>query len=245
MATHISRHLYSKGCLISCIYSKTEESAKTLAKKVNSPWTTNPQKVPLSADFYFLCVPDRLIHENVKKFKDRKGIWLHTAGAVSIEVFEDLQSHYGVFYPLQTFSKGRPVPLEETPFLIEGSSFETVQLIKELATLISQNVHEMNSASRQMTHLAAVFANNFTNHMVYLAQQILMEKDIDPKLIHPIIRETFFKTMEMGAKDAQTGPALRGDKETMKLHLELLKKYPEWKKLYTFISRDIDKSHKI
>ena len=80
--------------------------------------------------------------------------------------------------------------------------------------------------------------------MVHIAHQILMEHDIDVELLDPILKETFSKITEIGAADSQTGPALRDDTETMQKHLDLLKKHPEWKKLYTFISRDIGRSLK-
>lgn len=244
VATHISRHLNSAGHTISSVYSKTGESAMKLAEELRCPWTSNPEEVPRSADFFILCVPDQVIPAIVRKFQDRKGIWLHTAGALSMNVFEGFQSRYGVLYPLQSLNKKRPVSWEETPFLVEGSSTEISEVISVLASSFTRHVHELNSSSRQVIHLAAVFANNFTNHMVHIAQQILSEQDIDLKLMNPILKETFSKITELGAAGAQTGPALRGDEETMQKHMELLKKNPEWEKLYTFISRDIGRSRK-
>ncbi|MEN8230054.1 MAG: DUF2520 domain-containing protein [Bacteroidota bacterium] len=239
VATHISRHLHFAGHSIACVYSRTHKSAAMLAEEVGSVGTALPGEVPLSADFFIVCVPDRVISDVVLKFQDRKGIWMHVSGTSSIKVFEGFQSQYGVLYPLQTMSKERTLSLEETPILVEGSSPESLEAIKMLASAISRNVHEMNSASRQLIHMAAVFANNFSNHMVHLAQQILQEEEVDVTLLDPMLKETFSKMSEMGAAAAQTGPALRGDQETMQKHLDLLTKHPEWEKLYTFISRDI------
>ena len=242
VATHISRHLHSIGHSISCIYSKTKESAAKLAHGLATKGTNDPQEVPTSADFYIICVPDQAIEEVVHQFQDRNGIWLHTAGAVSIEVFKSVQSHYGVLYPLQTFSKTHTVSLLDTPLLIEGSDPETTREIGDLAHSISSNVHEMDSFSRMVTHLAAVFANNFTNHMVRLSQQILEEHNIDRTLMDVILKETYRRAAELGAHNTQTGPAMRGDEVTMQKHRALLKQHPEWEKWYTFISRDIDRS---
>ena len=242
VAAHISRHLHFAGHSITCVHSRTHESSARLAEEVGSVGTAVPEEVPPTADFFIICVPDRVILSVVRKFQDRKGIWLHTAGACSMEVFEDFQPQFGVLYPLQTMSKQRVVSLEDTPLLVEGSSPEIAEAIKMLASTISRNVYEMNSASRQVIHMAAVFANNFSNHMVHLAQQILEEEKIDAKLLDPLLKETYGKLGEMGAAAAQTGPALRDDQETMQKHLELLKKHPEWEKLYTFISRDIGRS---
>ncbi len=239
VATHISRHLYSRGHSISCVYSKTEGSATNLAERLNCTGTSSPESVPPSADFYIICTPDHVIPEIVQKFQNREGIWLHTAGAVTVEVFKGYHSNFGVLYPLQTFRKNYQVSLPDTPLLIEGSAPAITKSIKNLAHAISRNVHEMDSSSRLVTHLAAVFANNFTNHMVHIAQEILRGHDIDLELIDPLVNETFNKLSDHGATSTQTGPAFRGDNETMKKHLEILKKNPDVEKLYTFISQNI------
>ena len=244
VSTHLSRHLHSAGHGIKAIYSRNIESANLLAKEFDAIGTDDPEEVPQKADFFIVCLPDQVISEVAMRFQDHQGIWLHTAGACSIGVFEDLQDHYGVMYPLQTLSRKRPVNLEEAPFLIEGSSQKITALILHLASSITRNVFEMDSASRLVLHLAAVFANNFSNHMVHLAQQILEEQDIDVKLLNPILKETFNKMVEMGAAESQTGPAMRGDVETMQKHVQILKEHPEWENLYTFISRDIGGSWK-
>jgi predicted short-subunit dehydrogenase-like oxidoreductase (DUF2520 family) len=244
VATHISRNLYSVGHTISCIYSRTRESASRLAEEFGSMGTAVPKEVPDGTDFFIVCVPDKTVQEVVLKFRDRKGIWLHTSGALSLAVFEGHQSQCGVLYPLQTLTRQRTVEKEEIPLLVEGSTPAVTDAIHELASSMTGNVHIMSAASRLMIHLAAVFANNFSNHMVNVAQQILDEQGIDVKLMDPLLKETFSKISEIGAAGTQTGPASRGDEETMKKHLELLLEHPEWKNLYTFISRDIGRFRK-
>ncbi len=242
VSTHISRHLHSKGHRISCIYSRTGESANELANELETLGTSIRADVPGNADFYIVCVPDSVVENVVRNFSGLKGIWLHTAGALSMDLFKGLQTRSGVLYPLQTLSRKRKVDLSDTPFLVEGSSPEVTASIVDLANCISENVQEINSDTRRIIHLAAVFANNFTNHMVHIGQQILQENQMDLKLLDPILEETIRKVKLEGAKDAQTGPALRNDRETMQKHIELLKNHPEWEKIYTFISRDISRT---
>jgi predicted short-subunit dehydrogenase-like oxidoreductase (DUF2520 family) len=159
-----------------------------------------------------------------------------------MEVFDGLQEAYGVLYPLQTLSKDQSISLDSTPFLVEGSSEEVKQTIVKLGESLSSEVHEVDSASRAVLHLAAVFANNFTNHMVHIAQEILDKQQLEKQLLNPILKETVRKILSLGAREAQTGPALRNDRETMEKHRDLLKAHPEWEKLYTFISRDIGRT---
>ena len=242
VSTHISRHLFSKGHQISCVYSRNSEAATELAGELGAMGTNIPDIVPNNADFYIVSVPDSAVAEVVETFSHLKGTWLHTAGALSMEIFEGNQSHFGCIYPLEALSKNRKVDLQGTPFLVEGSSPEVTTQIKALASSISNHLHEVNSATRLSIHLSAVFANNFSNHMVTIGQQLMREKGVDVNLLNPILEETFSKMARVGAKQAQTGPAIRKDRVTMQKHIELLKDHPEWEKLYTFISREIDRS---
>jgi predicted short-subunit dehydrogenase-like oxidoreductase (DUF2520 family) len=204
--------------------------------------TSDPEEVPGKADFFILCVPDRAVAEVSGQFREREGTWLHTAGALSMEVFRGDKADFGVLYPLQSLSRERKIRMGHIPFLIEASTPLVLEKIRDLAYSISVKVEEADSQSRLKVHLAAVFANNFSNHMVHVAQQILEEAQLDRTMLDPLLEETFKKLKELDAGSAQTGPAVRGDRETMNMHRELLKDHPEWENLYTFISRDIEGS---
>jgi len=244
VSTHISRHFFSAGHQISCIYSRTAESAQKLSSELGVPGTSDLGKVPPEADFFIFCLPDHAVAETAEQFRGHKGIWLHTAGALSMEVFQGITNEFGVLYPLQSLSRDCKIRKGHIPFLLEASSLEVKKKTTDLVYSISEIVEEVDSHTRLRAHLAAVFANNFTNHLVHVAQQILEEASLDPGLLDLLIEETFRKLREMDPSGAQTGPAVRGDQETMNKHRELLKDHPEWEKLYTFISREIVRSRK-
>jgi predicted short-subunit dehydrogenase-like oxidoreductase (DUF2520 family) len=241
VATHISRHFHARGHKILCVYSRTKETAQSLAGELNTKGTADPEQVPRKADFFIFCLPDRFMAEVAGQFRDREGIWLHTAGALSMDVFQGIARDYGVLYPLQSLSRERKIRMGHIPFLLEASSPLVMGMIKDLVSRISDHVVEADSATRLRFHLAAVFVNNFSNHMVHVAHKLLAESHLDPKLLDPLMEETFQKLRELDPRTAQTGPALRGDRETMDRHIELLRDHPEWEKLYTFISRDIER----
>jgi len=159
-----------------------------------------------------------------------------------MNLFQDVFKQYGVLYPLQTLSRSRPLEPSQVPCLVEGSSPQVSAEVMKLALSVYTNVEEVNSEKRLVIHTAAVFANNFSNHMVHIAKELIAEQNIDPKMIEPLLQETFEKIKALGTVKGQTGPAIRGDQPTMKKHIELLKDHPEWEKLYTFISRDIERS---
>lgn len=237
--THLSRSLYRAGHQILCIYSRSESTAARLAEEVGSSGTSRKEAVPGEADYYLLTLPDSVIPDAVDQWKHCRGIWLHTSGAVPLKVFSELPHPSGVLYPLQTLTRQREIRMSEVPFLVEGSDPETLRRILRLAQSVSSRVHEIDSERRLFIHLAAVFANNFSNHMVYIAQELMTRGGHDATLLDPLLRETMEKILEIGAASAQTGPARRGDRGTMERHLQLLKSYPGWEKLYTFVSLDI------
>ncbi|MDF1574022.1 MAG: DUF2520 domain-containing protein [Bacteroidales bacterium] len=242
VSTHISRHFHSAGHRISCIYSRTEESARRLAGELGVPGTSEMEEVPREADFYILAVSDRAVAGLCRKFGHTRGIWLHTAGSLPMNLFQGIFEQYGVLYPLQTLSRSRSLEPARIPCLVEGSSPEVSEKVKKLASSVYQSVEEVDSPKRLVIHAAAVFANNFTNHMVHIARQLIRAQKLDPGLLDPLVKETFEKIIALGALEAQTGPAVRGDRETMNKHIELLKDLPEWQKLYTFMSREIGRS---
>jgi predicted short-subunit dehydrogenase-like oxidoreductase (DUF2520 family) len=241
VSTHISRHLHSAGQRISCIYSRTIESARQLAGELGVPGTSSIEEVPGEADFYIAALPDGALYQVAEKFRHTRGIWLHTAGAVPMDIFRGNFDRYGVFYPLQTLSRSRPVEPSMVPILVEGSFAGVTAEIRSLASKAYKRVEEVDSDRRLVIHAAAVFANNFTNQMVHIARQLLAGQNMDPALLDPLVEETFEKILALGTVEGRTGPAVRGDIETMHKHIELLKGHPEWEKIYTFISRDIER----
>lgn len=181
-----------------------------------------------------LCVPDDAIADLIGQLGTRPIAC--TSGSV---VLDQLPAHenLGVFYPLQTFSAQRSIDISEVPFFIEARNEAFGLGLHQLARQLSTTVAFADSARRKEIHLAAVWINNFTNHMVYRAQDYALRKGIDPQIFQPLLRETVFKLAELSAKEAQTGPARRGDLSVIELHKNALSGME--KELYTLLSQSI------
>jgi predicted short-subunit dehydrogenase-like oxidoreductase (DUF2520 family) len=158
-----------------------------------------------------------------------------------MDIFRGEFERFGVLYPLQTLSRTRPLEPAQVPILLEGSSVGVTAEIRSLASTVYTQIEEVDSDTRLLIHAAAVFANNFTSQMVHVARELLAEREVDPGLLDPLLEETFEKIKALGTLEGRTGPAIRGDIQTMVKHIELLKDHPEWEKIYTFISRDIER----
>jgi predicted short-subunit dehydrogenase-like oxidoreductase (DUF2520 family) len=169
-----------------------------------------------------------------------KGTVVHTSGSVAMSTLKKFASH-GVFWPLQSFSQSRPVTITAYPICLEGSSKEVVEALMECAGGINKNAYVLSSEQREIVHLAAVFANNFSNHMFTVADDLLKKNKLTFDLVRPLILETAFKAMDMTPAEAQTGPAIRGDKKTIAHHEKMLKSNASLEKMYKRLTKSIAK----
>lgn len=201
---------------------------------------TDNFKAIVDADVYIIAVKDDVIGKVSKFVANKKGVVAHTSGAMPMAVVHSTKK--GVFYPLQTFTKGKVVDFSSIPICIEASDTESLKVLELLARSISENVHPIDSEQRKKLHLAAVFVNNFTNYLYGVGEEICLQEGLSFNLLKPLILETAEKIKTMPPKKAQTGPARRNDRQSMQGHLELLKN-EEHITLYKLLSRAIIQAH--
>jgi predicted short-subunit dehydrogenase-like oxidoreductase (DUF2520 family) len=238
LATRLGIELADKGHEIVQVYSRTEKSARELAEKIGAKFTSNIDSIDEGAELYLFAVKDDALESILCQLKPNKGLWVHTAGSIPVQIFESFTTNFGSFYPLQTFSKNRMLDFSIIPIYIEGSTPEITLKLRKLGESISRNVLEVNSDQRMQLHLAAVFACNFTNRMYAIAAELLKEKGLDFKHLLPLIDETAQKVHELQPLDAQTGPAIRFDQNIINNHIHLLRD-GELKHLYYALSENI------
>ncbi|MCD7971570.1 MAG: DUF2520 domain-containing protein [Candidatus Azobacteroides sp.] len=242
VATHLSLALFEKGYHIKQIYSRREETAKELARKVNASFTHRTEEIVPNADLYIFSLKDSVLPEIIRRMPVTRGIWIHTAGSIPMDVFSDSVRKYGVFYPLQTFSKNRKISFSGIPICLEASDEETLRLLTHLAESISGNIHFINSEKRRYLHLAAVFSCNFVNYMYDIGSEILRKEEIPFDILLPLIDETASKVRTLSPFEAQTGPAVRYDRNVMDKHLHLLENEKQ-KEIYRLLSEEIHVRH--
>lgn len=241
LATSLAKEMFRRKLHISQVYSRTEESASLLANQLNCPWTTSTDEINPDADWYIFSVKDDVLAELISRLKPNKGLWLHTAGSMPATVFEGFAKRYGVIYPLQTFSKQRSVDFSDIPFILEANNAADLALLKSTSELLTRNVRILNSEERKQIHLAAVFACNFANHMWSLAWKLLEEKQISPEILIPLIAETAGKIQDLSPAQAQTGPAVRYDRNVIDKHIDMLEQ-EDMKTIYRLLSQSIYKT---
>lgn len=175
----------------------------------------------MDADVYIIALPDDVIPDFSEKLPFKNKLVVHTSGSVPMRLLSE-KNKKGVFYPLQTFTKDRSVDFKSIPICMEAENKSDLQILKKLGVHISEKIVEINSEQRQKLHLAAVFVNNFTNHLYHVSEKIIAENNLEFDLLKPLILETAQKMDSLSPSDAQTGPAKRNDKKTIEKHLQLL-----------------------
>ncbi len=249
VAWHLSKALENAGYGVAEVYSRDRRHASLLADRLYDARATDDMNLVASkASFFFLTVPDHA-HEEVMRelVLPENATLVHTSGSRSLTDLEEMIALYsgvpvraGVFYPLQSFSKQVPVSLEEVPLCLEATDAITEHVLVGIAQDISRIVYLVNSQERKVLHVAAVFANNFTNHLWAVAKGLLDEHHLEFSLLKPLIQETVRKALlAPHPADVQTGPAIRGDTGLIREHLDFLLQHPSLRELYQTISKSI------
>lgn len=240
LATHLGKALHAAGHDVVQVFSRTMQSAETLASLLDAEPLTDMAQVRDDADVYIFSVKDSALEQLVSQLcGGEKKVFLHTAGSMPMSVFRGKALHYGVLYPMQTFSKQREVDFSIIPCFVEANDEFALKQIEGLAGQISHRVFQLSSEDRKYLHLSAVFACNFANHCYAASQELLQQHGIPFDVMLPLIDETAAKVHGMTPKEAQTGPAVRYDENVIGKQIQLLENQPYFQKIYDCMSKSI------
>lgn len=226
--------LIGQGNVASHLYRAFSTTENVSVQQINS---RNLINIPL-VDIIILAVSDDAISLISKQLDEREELVTHTSGTVNINAIE--QKRKAVFYPLQSFTKSTEIKFSNIPFCLETNHKTDYKLIEELANSISEKSYKISSQQRKKLHLAAVFVNNFTNHMYSIANEICNSNQVPFEILQPLIEETSKKIQKISPIEAQTGPAKRKDEQTIKNHLEQLNS--QQKEIYKIITKSIQEN---
>lgn len=240
LSTHLGKALHAAGHDMVQVFSRTMQSAETLASLLDAEPLTDMAQVRDDADVYIFSVKDSALEQLISQLcGGEKKVFLHTAGSMPMSVFRGKALHYGVLYSMQTFSKQREVDFSIIPCFIEANDEFALKQIEGLAGQISHRVFQLSSEDRKYLHLSAVFACNFANHCYAASQELLQQHGIPFDVMLPLIDETAAKVHGMTPKEAQTGPAVRYDENVIGKQIQLLENQPYFQKIYDSMSKSI------
>jgi len=245
IAWHLANGLKLQGYQVTRIWSRDYSNALALSGSCNSQACKEIADLAKDADMIIIAVADNAIEHIAGSIGKFDGIVVHTAGSVSIDVLKDSFKNYGVFYPLQTFTKETPVNLGEVPFFLESSSDDVMLAIQKVALKLSaRKVYKADSRQRMLLHVAAVFAGNYSNLMYTISNEVIKRSGLQQEVLHPLILETARKATSGDPMKMQTGPARRNDTITIEKHIETLASLPEYAELYRLLANLISNKYK-
>ena len=241
MAKHLAPALENAGHRVSEVYGRHPERVRELTERLYDAVPKYDTDFSESqSDLFFIAVSDDAVEEIAQKLiVPAQSVVVHTSGSKPVSCLQFVSSRIGVFYPVQTFTRSRSLDFTHIPVCVESPDRATEVLLSELAESISRDVYEISSEQRKILHIAAVFASNFVNHLLGVADLLLEKDGLEYAMIQPLIRETVEKTFESHPFRVQTGPAARRDIGTVKAHLEYLESDPLLQKIYRAVTESI------
>lgn len=246
VATHMAKAMHAAGLAVLQVWSRTMASAQRVAGMIGCEAVCDYDRLRTDADVYIVSVKDDALPGVIANVCARcpGAVFLHTAGTMSMRLFEGHARHYGVVYPMQTFSKDKPLDFKQIPVFVEAVDERALAVARRVANALSCNVHDLPEQDRKWLHVAAVFACNFSNACYAMAERLLRQHGLDFSVMLPLVDETARKVHSLSPEAAQTGPAVRHDHVVMGEHMSMLGGQDDLRTVYRLMSDFIENTHK-
>ncbi|MCF8293081.1 MAG: DUF2520 domain-containing protein [Chitinophagaceae bacterium] len=243
IATFFATKFFEGGHTIVQIISPTHHNAQALASKFNCAYSTDINALSDQAELCILAVKDDILKAILGQTKFENKFLIHTAGSITLNDLSGASPNLGCIWCMYSINKNHLPERSNIPLIINAANNETLEKIKHLAACISTSVYNLSDEQKLKAHLAAVFANNFANHMFTIGQDILQQEQIPFDLLIPLIENTVEKLTYTSPDKLQTGPAIRNDSGTIAKHIELLRTHDDYKNIYSLLTESIQKKH--
>lgn len=215
VAHHLANYFYEYGHRIEAVAARSWDSAAALAHRVGAEPLESVEDMPTDLDFIIIATSDSAVPEVAEKLPASNAVVVHTSGSVPLEALSGRHRRAAVLYPFQTFSKDIWVHLLYVPFFIEASNDDTYRSIKALAEQITSDIRYADSAARTRIHLAGVLTSNFPIYLMEMAREELAKANLPLSITRQLMEASIEKAYKASPLDALTGPARRGDTETI------------------------------
>lgn len=241
LAWSLAKSLEDAGHEVREIFSQHIENSEELCTELYDAVPTEDRDFSRStSEIFLVALNDDVLLAEIGSFSfPEESLVAHCSGAAPMGILSESAGQFGVFYPLQSFTKGQYSDFKGIPILLEANDYHGYESLESLAGSLSQQVLKVSSDSRKKIHLAAVFGSNFTNHLLSIARKQLEQEQLSLSVLKPLVLWTIQKAFDLGPERSQTGPALRKDFEVIDEHLKMLEGNTELVDLYENFTRQI------
>jgi predicted short-subunit dehydrogenase-like oxidoreductase (DUF2520 family) len=186
-----------------------------------------------------ICVSDSSIELVAQKYTGSNNVLVHCSGTTTLSLLNNYVKYAMVLYPLQTFKKGLKADITKCQIFFECSHKSLHKTVLPFFKNRFTNCKSLNSDERLKLHLAAVFTNNFVNHILGISHELLNDIKQNKSVLLPLLQTTIERSLTSDAFQIQTGPAIRNDIKTIKKHLSILAPNKYYTKVYKALTESI------
>lgn len=240
IAGFFSEKFHRAGHEIVQVISPNMIHAQTLAQKFGAACNTDIDAIDLKADVCLLAVKDDVLLSFAPTLRLPDMTVLYTAGSVHLTELQAISANIACIWPVFSIHHSNHALPSDIPLLLNASNKVSRDIAQTLAKAISVRIFQLDDEQKSQLHLAAVFANNFTNHLYHIAYSLLSDKAIPFDILLPLIIDTAEKLSDTPPAMNQTGPAIRHDHQTMMKHVQMLSD-EKWKQVYQLLSASIQR----
>lgn len=235
---------------VKSLFNRSIDKAKELADRLDiSIAGAFPANLSQLGDIVFITVSDQAIARVAEQLAEvgngfEGKVCVHCSGNATADRLKPLQrkgARIASFHPLQTFTtQADPKIFEGIYFSLQGDAGAFSKL-RSIAKKLGANTFEITSEQKSHLHAAAVMASNYLNTLLDAAVDVGSMSGLSRpqlrKALLPLIRTTLKNAEEHSFADTLTGPIKRGDVQTVKTHIDLLKDQPDLCRLYCVLGR--------
>jgi len=246
LAVALNQAGYSVDQIISSEGVSSLRKARLLARKVEAR-VAAAGKAQIRADIVWFCVPDSAIAPAAQSLAHsaewRGRIALHSSGALTSDELAILRGR-GAFvaslHPLMTFvPKSRP-SLAEVPFAIEGDP-AAARAARKIVKNLGGHAFAIREQDKAAYHAWGTFASPLFTALLAATEKVAAIAGVSGKASRkrmlPILQQTLSNYAKFGAASAFSGPIVRGDIDTVKRHLQSLRKDPIARQVYASLAQ--------
>ncbi len=237
--------LHDAGYVIDQIVSRADsaslQQARRLAGELGAA-ASSVRQAQLKADVVWFCVPDAAIAEAAESVAD-SGDWkrivaLHSSGALTSDELDTLQRRGAAIasvHPFMTFVRGSRPSLKGVPFALEGDA-RAVRAARAIVRALQGESFSIRKVHKAAYHTWGMFSSPLFCALLAASERVAAVAGVGRKAARkrmlPILQQTLTNYRRLGAGESFSGPIARGDVETVKKHLEVLRSVPGERELY-------------
>jgi len=245
LALSLKKAGYEIEAIVARKHRRSLVRVRQLARRVGARVVDDGQG--LRSRVLWLCVPDTEMASAsaalAKSFDGTGKIALHSSGALTSDELHALRkagASVASVHPLMTFVKGSRPSLKNVPFAIEGDA-AAVRTARTVVSDLGGKAYAIRKKDKAAYHAWGTFASPLLTALLATTEEMAtlagVERNEARRRMLPILWQTIENYGLRGGARGFSGPIIRGDVETVRRHLDVLRQIPIAQEVYIALAR--------